>query len=70
MGLLSDEEMENIHALGDCYVSFSSSEGVGMGAVEAALRNKPVIITRLWRCTRIYRNTIYDKVWSPIFGQR
>jgi glycosyltransferase involved in cell wall biosynthesis len=44
-GLISDEEMENVHALGDCYVSFSSSEGVGMGAVEAALRNKPVIIT-------------------------
>jgi glycosyltransferase involved in cell wall biosynthesis len=44
-GLISDEEMEKIHAMGDCYVSFSSSEGVGMGAVEAALRNKPVIIT-------------------------
>jgi glycosyltransferase involved in cell wall biosynthesis len=43
--LISDEEMEKIHALSDCYVSFSSSEGVGMGAVEAALRNKPVIIT-------------------------
>jgi glycosyltransferase involved in cell wall biosynthesis len=26
-------------------VSFSKSEGVGMGAVEAALRDKPVIIT-------------------------
>ena len=44
-GLIPDEEMEKIHALGDCYVSFSSSEGIGLGAVEAALRNKPVIIT-------------------------
>jgi glycosyltransferase involved in cell wall biosynthesis len=44
-GLVSDEDMEKIHEMGDCYVSFSSSEGVGMGAVEAALRNKPVIIT-------------------------
>ena len=26
-------------------MSFSSSEGVGMGAVEAAMRDKPVIIT-------------------------
>jgi glycosyltransferase involved in cell wall biosynthesis len=43
--LIPDDEMEKIHALSDCYVSFSSSEGVGMGAVEAALRNKPVIIT-------------------------
>lgn len=44
-GLVSEEELENIHRQGDCYVSFSSSEGVGMGACEAALRNKPVIIT-------------------------
>ena len=44
-GLISDEEMEDIHSMGDCYVSFSKSEGVGMGAVEAALHDKPVIIT-------------------------
>ena len=44
-GLLSDEEMDNLHNRCDCYVSFSHSEGIGMGAVEAALRDKPVIIT-------------------------
>ena len=44
-GLLSDEEMDDLHNRCDCYVSFSHSEGVGMGAVEAALRDKPVIIT-------------------------
>ena len=43
-GLLSDDEMERIHAVGDCYVNCSHSEGVGMGAVEAAIRDKPVII--------------------------
>ena len=43
--LVSDEIMEEIHTKSDCYVSFSSSEGVGMGAVEAAIRNKAVIIT-------------------------
>lgn len=41
---LSDHEMESLHAQCDCYVSFSHSEGAGMGAVEAALRDKPVII--------------------------
>ena len=46
----------------DCYVSFSSSEGVGMGAVEAAIRNKPVIITDYGGCIRIYRNSIYYKM--------
>jgi glycosyltransferase involved in cell wall biosynthesis len=44
-GLVDEEQMERIHKIGDCYVSFSKSEGVGMGAVEAALRDKPVIIT-------------------------
>ena len=44
-GLLTLEQMESIHAQGDCYVNCSHSEGVGMGAVEAALRSKPVIIT-------------------------
>ena len=44
-GLIDDEQLEHIHNGCDCYVSFSCSEGVGMGAVEAAIRNKPVIIT-------------------------
>jgi glycosyltransferase involved in cell wall biosynthesis len=44
-GLLTNEQMEKIHHAGDCYINCSHSEGVGMGAVEAALHNKPVIIT-------------------------
>jgi glycosyltransferase involved in cell wall biosynthesis len=41
---LSDDQMEELHEICDCYVSCSHSEGAGMGAVEAAIRNKPVII--------------------------
>jgi len=44
-GLLSDEALEKVHASCHCYVNCSHSEGVGMGAVEADLRSKPVIIT-------------------------
>ena len=44
-GLIPDDKMDEIHWRSDCYVSFSSSEGVGMGAIEAAIRDKPVIIT-------------------------
>jgi glycosyltransferase involved in cell wall biosynthesis len=44
-GLLPDEMIRSLHNECHCYVSFSSSEGVGMGAVEAALYDKPVIIT-------------------------
>lgn len=43
-GLLSQEELDKVHDQGDCYVSFSHSEGIGLGAVEAALRAKPVIM--------------------------
>ena len=44
-GVISDQEMDDIHNRSDCYVNFSHSEGVGIGAIEAALRDKPVIIT-------------------------
>ena len=44
-GLLPEEQIQAIHERCHCYVSFSHSEGVGMGAVEAAMYDKPVIIT-------------------------
>ena len=44
-GLLPDEGMDRIHGSCHCYINCSHSEGVGMGAVEAALMSKPVIIT-------------------------
>jgi len=58
-GLISDDEMEEcIHQRGHCYVSFSNSEGVGMGAVEAALRGKPVIMQE-WGGCKEYVHTPY-----------
>jgi glycosyltransferase involved in cell wall biosynthesis len=57
-GLLSKEHMDRIHDACDCYVSFSNSEGVGMGAVEAALRDKPVIISKYGGAVE-YINTEY-----------
>jgi len=44
-GLVTDKEIDIIHSRGHCYVNASNSEGVGMGAVEAAIRDKPVIAT-------------------------
>jgi len=44
-GLLPDSDLEKIHERSHCYVNCSHSEGVGMGAVEAALYNKPIIIS-------------------------
>jgi glycosyltransferase involved in cell wall biosynthesis len=55
---LTQEEMETLHSKCDCYVSFSHSEGAGMGAIEAAIRNKPVIITEYGASTE-YIDTPY-----------
>lgn len=49
-GLVDDETIQRIHNTCDCYVSFSNSEGVGMGAIEAALNNKPVIFPDYGGC--------------------
>ena len=56
--------MDKIHKSSDCYVSFSSSEGVGMGAVEAALRGKPVIITDYGGAPEYVKNTVHDRMWT------
>jgi glycosyltransferase involved in cell wall biosynthesis len=60
-GLLPDDVIRDLHDQCHCYVSFSSSEGVGMGAVEAALYNKPVIITD-YGAPREYIKTKYDSL--------
>ena len=57
-GLLPKDQLDKIHDSCDCYVSFSNSEGVGMGAVEAALRDKPVIISKYGGAVE-YINTEY-----------
>lgn len=57
-GLLPKEQLDRIHNACDCYVSFSNSEGVGMGAVEAALRDKPVILSSYGGAVE-YINTEY-----------
>lgn len=44
-GLLPQDQLEKIHNGCHCYINCSHSEGVGMGAVEAAMRDKPIIIT-------------------------
>jgi len=44
-GLITENQLNNIHRSSDCYINCSHSEGVGMGAVEAALHSKPVILT-------------------------
>ena len=55
-GLLTNEQIQDIHKKCDCYVSFSFSEGVGMGAVEAALNNKPVILPEYGGCSEYVKS--------------
>jgi glycosyltransferase involved in cell wall biosynthesis len=41
---LSQQSMDTIHALADCFVSFSHGEGWGLGAFEAATLGTPVLM--------------------------
>lgn len=42
---LPGEDIEALHARGDCYLSLTRSEGWGLGAFRAAAHGNPVIIT-------------------------
>jgi glycosyltransferase involved in cell wall biosynthesis len=47
---MTEEQLDRLHHSCHCYINCSHSEGVGMGAVEAALRNKPVILSEHGGC--------------------
>ncbi len=42
---LTDGEMRALHALGDAFVSLTSTEGWGLGAFDAAVSDRPVVMT-------------------------
>lgn len=43
---MTDAEMLQLHAAGDCYVSLTRGEGWGLGAFDAAALGRPVLMTR------------------------
>ena len=45
VGELTPKDLEFIHDVCHCYVNMSFSEGVGLGILEAAVRDKPIIMT-------------------------
>lgn len=66
-GVLTEDLLEVIHNSGDCYVNCSHSEGVGMGAVEAALRSKPVIVSEYGGATEYVQTPfVVDCATGPI----
>lgn len=42
---LTYDEIKSLHNIGDCYLSLTKTEGVGLGAFDAHNNNNPVIIT-------------------------
>lgn len=44
-GIVAQEQIYQIHQRGDCYVSLTKGEAVGLGLIEAAMWDKPVITT-------------------------
>lgn len=82
---LTRAEIEGMHARGDCFVSLSRGEGWGLGAFDAAVRGRPVIVTG-WGGGLDYLPADYpylvdyelvtttedppDKWWHPRAGER
>jgi glycosyltransferase involved in cell wall biosynthesis len=48
--MLSDEEMQQLHADGDCYISLHRGEGFGLPIVEAMAAGNPAIATNFYAC--------------------
>ena len=82
---LTREEIDELHAAGDCFVSLSRGEGWGLGAFDAAGHGNPVIVTG-WGGPLDYLPSGYpyfidyeliptiqddaDAFWQPEFGHR
>jgi glycosyltransferase involved in cell wall biosynthesis len=82
---LTREQIEALHARGDCFVSLSRGEGWGLGAFDAAAFGNPVIVTG-WGGTLDFLPPDYpycvdydlvstmeeeaDDWWRPVAGER
>jgi glycosyltransferase involved in cell wall biosynthesis len=82
---LRREQIEALHARGDCFVSLSRGEGWGLGAFDAAVFGNPVIVTG-WGGTLDFLPPDYpycvdydlvstmaeeaDDWWRPVAGER
>jgi hypothetical protein len=69
---LSEQEMDALHTKGECYVSLCKSEGWGLGAFDAAGRNKKVIMTgyggQLDFLTKCKNSKLVDYELIPVMG--
>lgn len=68
-GLLDDNHISYIHKMCDCFVNFSHSEGVGMGAFEASYWGNKTIITE-WGGAKEYVKTKFVVPCKRIAIQR
>lgn len=68
---LSSEEIESLHSYSNCYLSASRGEGLGLGMLESALYNNPVITHNFGEQSLYFNdsNLIYEHQLGPVNGR-
>jgi len=69
--LLTNKEINGIHMLGDCYVSFDRGEGFGLCPFKAGAFGKPIIVTGFGGVTEYAKpdnSFLINYTLEPVFG--
>ncbi len=69
--MLSNEEINGLHAAGDCYVSLDRGEGFGLGPFAAGAFNNPIIVTGFGGVTEYAKpdnSYLIDYQLTPVSG--
>lgn len=61
---ISDVDIAGLHKRGDCYVALTRAEGLGLGACEAAMSDKPVIMTGYGGQLDYLKGIFYVSFWE------
>ncbi len=69
--MLSEEEMDSVHARGDCYASLDRGEGFGLSPFTAGAAGKPIIVTGFGGSTEYAKEDnsyLVDHMLTPVYG--
>lgn len=69
--ILSEDEINGLHARGDCYVSFDRGEGFGLCPFTAGACGNPIMITGFGGATEYAKpdnSYLVNHVLTPVFG--
>lgn len=79
LDMLSEDEIESLHTLGDCYVTLDRGEGFGLSSAKAGASGNPLITTGFGGATEYAKpdnsylvdyveTAVCNMPWSPWYG--